>query len=59
MNVQFVAERFGTVYRGEVVDQATFETVARTGMFANEESAKKAAANMWVAKISLQEALRS
>ena len=50
MGVTFIAERRGLDFVGQVIDLATQEVVARTGLYASAETAKSAAASLWRAK---------
>jgi hypothetical protein len=47
MDVTFIAERKGLDFVGQVIDLATQNCVARTGLYASAETAKSAAASMW------------
>lgn len=50
LEVTFIAERRGLDFVGQVIDLATQEVLARTGLYASAETAKSAAASMWRAK---------
>jgi hypothetical protein len=47
MDVTFIAEKKGLDFVGQVIDLATQNCVARTGLYASAETAKSAAAGMW------------
>jgi hypothetical protein len=47
MDVTFIAERKGLDFVGQVIDLATQNCVARTGLYASAETATSAAASMW------------
>lgn len=47
MEVVFIAEKVGPVFRGLVIDRNTQEALARTATYTSAETAKSAAASMW------------
>jgi hypothetical protein len=47
-HIQFKAEKAGRDFRGEVVDSATHETIARTALtYPTQHMAETGARNMW------------
>jgi hypothetical protein len=52
MEVIFISEKVGPVFRGLVIDQKTQEALMRTATYTSAETAKSAAASMWRAKLA-------
>lgn len=53
MEVIFISEKVGPVYRGLVIDRNTQEALMRTATYTSAETAKSAAASMWRAKLAM------